>query len=145
MFDLELAKVCQGAPPSCRMAQIGKPGGRDPHFWAESWDAWGALAINDTHIERMVWSACPTEMTGVAATPCNFGSVPVGSNCDSFFAPNVAPSKRNPPEPWPPLKDGVPLVGMPDGLAVEGYFCANTRGAGCEYSGYMPELPLLSR
>lgn len=145
MIDLEFAKICQGGVPSCRMAQIGKPGGRDPHFWAESWDTWGALAFNDTHIERMAWSECPTEMTGMAATPCNFGSVPGGSNCDRYFSPNVAPSKRNPPEPWPPLKDGVPLVGNPDGLAVEGYFCANTRGAGCEYSGYIPELPRLSR
>jgi len=128
MFDLELSRACQGAPPSCRMAKIGKPGGRDSHFWGESWDAWGALDINATHVKRMVWSMCPTEMVGAASVPCNFGSKPGADNCDDWFEPNIAPAKRDPPEPWPPLKHGMPLVGMPDGLAVEGYFCANTQG-----------------
>ena len=73
----------------------------------------------------------------VSQVPCNFGSIEGSSNCDSWFAPNVAPGKQNPPMQWPPL----PLEGHPDGPSVIAKFC----GPSCMYVGYVPELPISSR
>ena len=102
MMDFQLTGDCQGAPPSCRLVKMGKPDGNDPTYWEESWDSWGALAFNATHVNRASWGMCPVDMDDKTRVPCVYGSEADNRNCDSTFAPNIAPPKRNPPEPWLP-------------------------------------------
>ena len=133
MMDFEMTRACQGAPPSCRLVKMGKPGGNDPTYWEESWDTWGALAYNTTHIQRASWMSCPNEMSHPDNVPCTFGSAPGSDNCDAWFAPNTAPNKRNPPEPWLPAG----LQGHPTGPSVVAHFC----GESCEWDGEIPPMP----
>jgi len=133
MMDFQMTRECQGAPPSCRLVKMGKPAGNDPTYWEESWDSWGALAYDETHIIRASWNSCPNEMDDPSRVPCNFGSSPTNDNCDAWFAPNTPPQKRDPPEPWLP----VPLQGHPTGPSVIAHFC----GDACEWDGEVPPLP----
>jgi hypothetical protein len=133
MMDFEMTRKCQGAPASCRLVKMGKPTGKDPTYWEESWDTWGALDYNDTHVIRASWAMCPTEMRDPNKVPCNFGSLASSTNCDAWFAPNTPPPKRDPPEPW--LPDG--LRAHPTGPSVIAHFC----GTGCEYDGEVPPMP----
>ena len=124
---------CQGAPPSCRLVKMGKPDGNDPTYWEESWDTWGALDFNATHVIRASWATCPTAMDDKNRIPCAFGSESDSTNCDDEFAPNLAPPKRNPSEPW--LPNG--FQGHPTGPSVIAHFC----GDGCEWDGEVPAMP----
>eukprot|EP00967_Tisochrysis_lutea_P041993 scaffold50547_cov33-Tisochrysis_lutea.AAC.3 len=137
MMDFDVTSKCQLAPPSCRLVKMGKPDGHDPTYWEESWDTWGALAYNDTHINLAAWASCPKVMSDPDMVPCNFGSVPGSSNCDSWWAPNVAPAKQDPPMRWPP----EPLEAHPDGPSVIARFC----GPSCKYVGEIPQVPPSSR
>mgnify|MGYP004108568543 FL=1 len=136
MMDFQLTGDCQGAPPSCRLVKMGKPDGNDPTYWEESWDTWGALAYNTTHLTRASWAICPADMDDQNRVPCNFGALQSSTNCDGQFAPNIAPPKRNPPEPW--LPNG--FQGHPTGPSVIAHFC----GDGCEWDGRVPALPTKS-
>lgn len=133
MMDFQMTRVCQGAPPSCRLVKMGKQTGNDPTYWEESWDTWGALSYNATHITQASWGICPDDMDDPNRVPCNFGSSPSSTNCDEWFAPNVAPPKRTPPEPWLP----APLQGHPTGPSVIAHFC----GDACEWDGEVPPMP----
>ena len=133
MMDFQLTGDCQGAPPSCRLVKMGKPDGNDPTYWEESWDTWGALDFNATHVIRASWATCPTAMDDKNRIPCAFGSESDSTNCDDEFAPNLAPPKRNSSEPW--LPNG--FQGHPTGPSVIAHFC----GDGCEWDGEVPAMP----
>ena len=133
MMDFQLTRDCLGAPPHCRLVKMGKPDGNDPTYWEESWASWGALAFNATHVNRASWGNCPVDMDAKTRVPCVFGSDADNTNCDSYFAPNIAPPKRTPPEAW--LPDD--FQGQTTGPGVIAHFC----GDGCEWDGEVPALP----
>ena len=128
-MDFALSNSCQQSPPSCRLVKMGTPEGGDAGLWQESWDHYGALSYNDTHVKYALWGQCPGAdrepehrdyaMTDPDTVPCSFGSTENSTNCDETFLPNLPPNRREPPIPWPPHG----LTGQPEGPCVSARFC----------------------
>ena len=45
--------------------QVGKPGGADTGFFAQSWGVAGAVSYDDTHLSHAAWGACPSGIDDV--------------------------------------------------------------------------------
>jgi hypothetical protein len=88
---------------------MGKPDGNDPTYWEESWDTWGALAYNETHINLAAWASCPTVMSDPNKVPCNFGSIPGYSAVTTSPQPQAAVSPSPTLAPLTALHRHAPL------------------------------------